>query len=460
MLSGCPAATATAPAAKAPAAVEVISSVPIHTEIVEWDEFVGRLEPTDFVEIRARVSGYLHSINFHEGQIVKQGDLLCVIDPRPFEVEVNRATSEVRLAVSQGQQAAATVTQTEAEVEESEARHELSQKQLARSRSLVQQNAISQDEYDVRESEVRQSEANLRAVRARLLLAQTAVTSSEAQINSAETSLATAKLNLEYTQVRAPITGRVSSKLVTEGNLISGGQAESTLITRIVSLDPIYCTFDADELSFLKYERLAKEGKLGDTRSVRHPVYIGLANEPNEFPHAGYLNFVDNRLDPGTGTMRLRAILKNSDHLLTPGLFTRVRIPGSGRYEATMIPDFAVGTDQSEKFVLVINDENKIERRVVELGPLYRGNRIIREGMSPTDRFVLRGMQRVRAGVSVDPTHEAISLNNESLPEQADPIPDDKTISRPAYNPMPGTTSPKGMLAGDQSSSESEAPLN
>ncbi len=435
-------------------AIPVVSSEPIQTEIVEWDEFVGRLEPTDFVEIRARVSGYLHSTNFEEGQIVQKGDLLCVIDPRPFEVEVQRAHSEIRRATSQGKQAAATVAQTEAEVAESEERHALSIKQLARSRSLAQQNAISQDEYDVRDSEVRQSEANLRAVKARLQLAQTAVVSAEAQINSAKTSLAAAELNLEYTQVKAPITGRVSSRHVTEGNLISGGQAGSTLITTIVSLDPIYCTFDADELSFLKYERLSKEGKLGNSRTVRHPVFIGLANEPNEFPHGGYLDFVDNRLDMGTGTMRLRAILQNSDNALTPGLFTRVRIPGSGRYEATLIPDFAVGTDQSEKFILVINGENKVERRVVSLGPLYRGLRIIHEGLKSGEKFVLRGIQRVRPGSLVDATHEAISLNNERLPTHADPVTDEKKISRPD-----NIVRPKGMLAGD-APIETDPPLN
>jgi len=454
--SGCAPATSDAASSAPPPAVEVNTSQPLVKQIVEWDEFVGRLEPTDYVEVRARVSGYLHSTNFKEGQIVQQNDLLCVIDPRPFEVEVRLAKSELRRATTQEEQAVATVAQVEAEVQEADARHELAVKQLARSRSLVQQNAISHDEYDVRESEVRQSEANLRAMKARLQLSQTAVASAEAQVTSAQASLAAAELNLEYTQIRAPITGRVSSRLVTEGNLISGGAANSTLITTIVSLDPIYCTFDADEMSFLKYERLSKEGKLGDSRTVRHPLYIGLADEPNEFPHNGYLNFVDNRLDQGTGTMRLRGILANSDHKLSPGLFTRVRIPGSGEYEAILIPDFSIGTDQSEKFVLVVNSENKVERRVVTLGSMYRGMRIIRQGLAPTDRIVIRGIQRVRPGVEVVPTDETLELNSETVPTQATPVSDEQVISLPSFV-LPGK---KKMIAEDLSNGVPQPPLN
>ncbi len=454
IISGCQLQSEQAAPGDAPP-VPVVSSVPLKTEIVEWDEFVGRLSPIHFVEIRARVSGYLDSTNFNEGDIVQKGDLLCVIDPRPFAVEVRRAQSEIRRATSQGKQAAANVLEAEAQVREAQARHDLATLQLERSRKLMLQNAISQDDFDVRSSEVQQSEAHLQAVKARLELAKTQVVSAEAQIKSAETSLAAAELNLEYTQVRAPITGRVSSRHVTEGNLISGGQAQSTLITTIVSLDPIYCQFDADEMSFLKYERLSKEGKLGNSRSVRHPIYVGLANEPNEFPHAGYLDFVDNRLDMGTGTMRLRAILPNKEHELTPGLFTRVRIPGSGRYEATLVPDFAVGTDQAEKFVLVVGANNEVQRRVVKLGPLYRGLRIIRDGLEPDERFVLRGMQRVRPGSKVDPKHEDIAMNQEALPTSADPVPDDQLLSRPTYEGRPHST-----LADENAPAPKPVPVN
>ncbi len=457
MMTGCAQKPGEPTNAAAPP-VSVVYSTPIKVPIVEWDEFVGRLEPTDFVEIRARVSGYLDSTNFEEGQIVKKGDLLCVIDPRPFDVEVRRANSEIRRATSHGKQAAATVLQVEAEVQEAEARHDLAIKQLERSSNLVRQNAVSQDDYDVRESEVRQSAANLRAVKARLELARTAVVSAEAQLNSAKTSLAAAELNLEYTQIRAPITGRVSSLHVTEGNLISGGATQSTLITTIVSLDPIYCNFDADELSFLKYEKLSKEGKLGSSRDVQHPVYVGLANEGTQFPHVGHLNFVDNRLDQGTGTMRLRAVLPNPHLDLTPGLFTRVRIPGSGRYEAILIPDFAIGTDQAEKFILVIDEKNTIQRRVVKLGSLYRGLRIIREGLESGEKFVLRGVQRVRSGSVVEGEEELISMNDDALPDTVEPVPKEKSITRQVHTVRPAEVSTDGQ--SEQVSEQVSAPVS
>ena len=421
------------PAVQAPPPPEVVSTSPVKTPLVEWDEYVGRLDPIDFVEIRARVSGYLDSTNFEEGQIVRQGDLLCVIDPRPFAAEVRRAESDVRVAESQVKQAKATVLQSEAEIQQAQARLELATKQLARSRKLVQQNAAPQDDYDVRESELAQSQANLKAVQARAELSRTAVLSAESAVATAKSQLVIAELNLEYTQVKAPITGRVSSRLVTEGNLISGGQAQSTLITTIVSLDPIHCHFDADESSFLKYQRLAKEGKLGSSRDVKHPVYIGLGDEPNAFPHPGHMDFVDNRLDPETGTMRCRAILSNADLSLTPGLFTRVRLPGSGRYEAVLVPDFTISTDQSEKFVFVIDKDNIIRRQVVELGPVVRGLRVIRKGLDGSEKIVLRGQQRVKPGAPVTAKDEVTELKEDGLPTDSDPVPKERQLSRPEH---------------------------
>ncbi|SFJ46060.1 efflux RND transporter periplasmic adaptor subunit [Planctomicrobium piriforme] len=445
--SGC----AQPPAPPPPPAAQVTSSTPVKTPIVEWDEYVGRLDPVDYVEVRARVSGYLDSTNFQEGQIVKAGDLLCVIDPRPFEAEVRRTESEIRRALSQVRQANATVLQVEAEVQEAQARFDLAQKQLARSQKLVLQNAISQDDFDIRDSEVSQASANLKAVQARLELAKTAILSAEAAVNSAKTQQVIAQLNLDYTQVKSPITGRVSSRLVTEGNLISGGAAQSTLITTIVSIDPIYCHFDADEHSFLKYSRLAREGKLGDSREVKHPVYVGLGDEEKEFPHPGYMDFVDNRLDPETGTMRCRAILSNPDLSLTPGLFTRVRLPGSGRYEAVLIPDSAIGTDQSEKFVFVIDAENKVNRQVVKLGPLVQGLRLIRSGLDGSEQIVLRGMQRVRPGATVVATHEATVPQADGLPTDSQPVPKEQWLSRQVHEPRgsAGSVDGKPVLKAD-----------
>lgn len=425
------------PAPPAPPAVEVVSASPVKLSIVEWDEYVGRLDPIDFVEVRARVSGYLDSTNFEEGQIVKRGDLLCVIDPRPFEAEVRRSQAEVNRAQSLVRQAKATVGQVEAEIQEAQAKLDLANKQHERSRRLAQQNALPQDQFDVTEAEVSKTEANLRAVQARLTLSNTQVASAESDVASAQAALAIAELNLEYTQVKAPITGRVSSRHVTEGNLISGGQSQSTLITTIVSLDPIHCHFDADENSYLKYERLAKEGKLGSSRDVKHPVYVGLGDEPNASPHPGHMDFVDNRLDPETGTMRCRAILANPDLSLTPGLFTRVRLPGSGRHESILIPDFTVSTDQSEKYVFVVEADGKVRRQVIELGPIVQGLRVIRKGLDGSEKIVLRGQQRVRPGITVVSKDEAIEPVQDGLPTDSEPVPKDKWLSRPEREPRP-----------------------
>jgi RND family efflux transporter MFP subunit len=422
-----------------PAATEVFVAKPLVTPVVEWDEYVGRLEPIDFVEVRARVSGYLDSTNFVEGQIVREGDLLCVIDPRPFEAEVRKAESDVTRAESQVKQAKATVLQVEAEVLEAQAKLDLAKKQLVRSSRLVQQNALSQDEFDVRESDVNQQDANVKAVQARLELSRTSTLSADAEVGAANSSLAIARLNLEYTRIKSPITGRVSSRHVTEGNLISGGAAQSTLITTIVSLNPIHCNFDADESSYLKYMRLAQEGKLGSSREVKHPVYVGLGDEGDQFPRQGHMDFVDNRLDPDTGTMRCRAILANADLSLTPGLFTRVRLPGSGRHDAVLIPDSAIGTDQSDKFVLYVDENSTVARKVVQLGPIIRGLRVVRKGLDGNEQLIVSGIQRVRPDplvkVVATPAKEPIKLLDDGLPTESQPVPKEQWLSRPEHAP-------------------------
>ncbi|HUQ70991.1 MAG TPA: efflux RND transporter periplasmic adaptor subunit, partial [Planctomycetaceae bacterium] len=240
-----------------------------------------------------------------------------------------------------------------------------------------------------------------------------------------------AQLNLEYTEVRAPVTGRISSRLVTEGNLIVGGTGQPTLLTTIVSLDPIYCVFDADEQSFLKYNRLMREGKRPSSRDVKNPVYVGLADEPHQYPHQGHMDFVDNRLDAETGTLRGRAILPNKDLSLTPGLFARLRLPGSGRYDAILIPDLAVGTDQSEKYVFVIDEQDTIRRQAVELGPIVRGLRIVRTGLDGSEQIVLRGLQRVQPGVVVQAKPETIVMKDDGLPLDAEPLPPENWLTRP-----------------------------
>lgn len=420
------------PVVPPPAPVEVVSTTPLKTSIVEWDEYVGRLEPTDFIEVHARVSGYLDETHFQEGQIVQAGDLLAIIDPRPFAAEVARTKADVVAARSRIEQARASVEQAASEVRVAEARYDLSQKQRDRTQRLLTQKVIPQDDFDVVESELQQSKATLESVKARLELSKTAQNSAEADAEAAQALLEIAELNLEYTSVRAPVTGRISSRLVTEGNLIVGGTGQPTLLTTIVSLDPIYTVFDADEQSFLKYSRLDREGTRPSSRGARNPVYISLGDDPHHYTHQGHMDFVDNRLDPETGTMRARAILPNPDLSLTPGMFNRVRLPGSGQYDAILIPDQAVGTDQSEKYVFVIDSSDTIRRQSVELGPIVRGLRVIRRGLDGSERIVLRGMQRVQPGVVVQSKSEEIALQEDGLPLEATPVPKERWLSRPA----------------------------
>lgn len=339
---------------------KVIVSRPLDREVVEWDEYTARLEAVDFVEVRARVSGYLQSIHFRDGAIVQKGDLLFQIDPRPYQAILNRAEGEVAVA---------------------KARLELARTRLERARKLVGRDAISREEADTREAEARQAEAALESARA---------------------AVDAAKLDVEFTSIRAPITGRASRKLVTEGNLITGGaSSQGTLLTTIVSIDPIYVYFEADERAFLKYQRLAQTGERPSSRDVRNPVQIGLADEEG-FPHEGYMDFVDNQLDPGTGTMIGRAILPNPYYTLTPGLFARLRLPGRARYRALLVPDEAVVSDQTRKLLYVVDDQGVVHDRVVTLGPLYEGLRVVQDGLRPDDRVVVSGVQRVRTGLEVE----------------------------------------------------------
>jgi RND family efflux transporter MFP subunit len=366
---------------------KVTVSTPIVREVIEWDEYTGRLESTESVEVRARVNGYLQSIHFKDGAIVKKGDLLFIIDPRPYQAEVDRVTAEQQLA---------------------QARLELAKSDYARAQKLLQFRAISQEEADTRAATERQGQESVEAARA---------------------NVKAAKLNVEFTRVTAPITGRISRKLVTEGNLINGGTAESTVLTTIVSMDPIYVYFEADERSYLKYARLSQNGKGSGSREARNPVYLALADEMG-FPRRGYLDFIDNRLDPRTGTMTGRAVFPNPDLALTPGLFGRVRLQGRAAYEAVLVPDEAVGSDQAQKFVFVVNGDNTIEQRKVQLGPLVHGFRVIREGLKHNDWFIANGVQRAKTGLKVSPEKRDISV-----PEKVNflsPVPPASSNGRPA----------------------------
>jgi RND family efflux transporter MFP subunit len=340
---------------------------PLQEEIVEWDQYTGRFAAIESVEVRSRVSGYLESIHFKDGAIVNKGELLFVIDPRPFKAVLEQAKGELQRA---------------------EARAELTKLQLARQATLLEEHAISKDQYDTRMSEHRQAVAQVHAARA-------AVTSAE--------------LNLEFTEVRSPIKGRISRHQVTVGNLINGGTADSTLLTTIVSLDPIYFYFDVDERTYLKYISLAEKGKLPGLRAGTTPAFAKLTNE-TDFVHRGRIDFVDTRIGSETGSMRFRAVFRNSDMTLVPGMFARVRVPGSSKYNAILIPGDAVGRDQAVQFVYVANKDGVVERRNIELGPDACGLRIVRKGLHPRDRVIVKGLQLVRPGAVVEPVEEEIDL--------------------------------------------------
>lgn len=351
---------AASPASRPPAPVTV--QQPVTREVTEWDIYPGRLEAKEWVEVRARVSGYLQAVNFKDGAEVKKGDLLFVIDPRQYQAELDRAEADLRQA---------------------ETRLDLAKSELVRAERLRKVSVISEEEADAKNKTKREAEAAIQSFRA---------------------SVEMAKLNLDYTRVAAPISGRIGRKLVTEGNLVNAGMGQSTLLATIVSVDPVYCYFDADEASVLKYQQLAREGKQGGLRDGKVVCELELANESG-FPHKGVLDFADNRLDAATGTLRVRGVFANPapDRALQPGYFARVRVPGSGKYPALLIPDLAVGTDQGQKFVFTVNDQDTVEYKQVKLGPVVDGLRVVREGLQAKDQVVVNGLMSIRPGAKVKP---------------------------------------------------------
>ena len=359
-------------AAPPPPVAEVVVARPAALEVVEWDEYTGRLEATDTVEIRARVSGYLESIHFDEGAMVEEGDLLFVIDPRPFEAALGAA---------------------QAELDQARSGLALAKNDRERADRLIQSRAISEEEFDRRVTGLRSAQAAVRAARS---------------------AVREAELELEFTRVRAPLAGRVGRHLITEGNLINGGSAQSSLLTTIVSLDPIHCYFEVDERAHLKYVRLGQSGSRPTSRANPNPVFLALADEDG-FPHRGAMDFVDNTLDPTTGTMAGRAIFANPDRLLTPGQFGRLRLLGSGRYDAILLPDAAIATDQSEQYVMVVDAEGNAVRREVTTGARVRGLRVIEKGVTAGDRVVVAGLQRIRPGASLEVVEQEIEPEPELI---------------------------------------------
>ncbi|MBA2491088.1 MAG: efflux RND transporter periplasmic adaptor subunit [Gammaproteobacteria bacterium] len=372
MLAACGGKTEPAPQAAAPP--EVTVAQPLVQEITEWDEYTGRMAAVDSVEVRARVSGYLKSVHFKDGVIVDKGDLLFVIDRRPYQAALNRAAAQANQAATQ---------------------LKLARDERERAERLFESRAVSEEELNVRVQAERGAAARLEA---------------------AQAGVSTAELDLSFTRVRAPIGGRISRELVTEGNLISGGSAGSTLLTTIVSLDPIYVYFPTDEYAYLRYARTAGAGKRPGTRNQDYPVRLQLADEDG-FPHKGHLDFIDNRIDEATGTMMGRAVIPNPDYLLVPGLFARVELRGQGPSRALLIPDAAIGTDQAQKFVYVINEDNLVARKRVVPGERHGNLRVITDGLAEGDRVIVKGVQRATPGAKVQP--QRISLDAAQWPSQA-----------------------------------------
>ena len=342
LAAGC--SSEAAPAAPPPPEVSVatVAARPVR----QWDAFTGRVSAVETVELRARVSGYVQRVAYEEGQEVDKGDLLFVIDPRPYRAALDQAV---------------------AQLERARAEARLAKMQDKRAQSLVEARAISREEFETRRSATAQGDAAVRA---------------------AEAAVAAAKLDLQFTQVRAPIDGRAGRAMVTEGNL---AQADATLLTTVVSQDPVYVYFETDEQSFLRYQELARKG---ERESGGNPVRVGLANERG-YPHAGTVDFIDNQVDPATGTIRARAVLRNPDRAFTPGLFARVQLQGSGEFDAMMVDDKAVLTDQDRKYVYVLGKDNKAERRDVVLGRTIDGLRVVQSGLKPGDKVIVAGVQKV-----------------------------------------------------------------
>lgn len=345
------------PAASAP---PVTVAQPTKRTVTDWDEFTGRFEAIQQVQIRARVTGFVTGIEFKDGAFVKTGDLLYVIDPRQYE---------------------ATLEQARGQLADAKAKVELAERELARAEQLIKTQAVAETIVDQRRQQLE---------------------SAQASVLQAEGALRRADLDVEFTKIKSPIDGRVSRHLVTVGNLVQGSESGATLLTSIVSLDPIHVYFDMDESIYLKNNRLWFEGRRPSSRDTPNPVQIILSGETNP-SREGTMDFLDNRLDVGTGTLRGRALVPNQDLSILPGQFARVRVIGSAPYEALLLPDTAIASDQSRKIVFVVKADDTVEAKPVTLGPLDGGLRVIREGLAPDDRVIVEGLQRARIGAKVAP---------------------------------------------------------
>jgi multidrug efflux system membrane fusion protein len=351
--------------AAAPPPTAVTVAKPVQRTIVDQDQYVGRFVAVDMVEVRGRLSGYLSKIHFQDGQMVKQGDLLFTIDRRPFQIALDQARGNLELA---------------------KANLAFAESDLARGQELLRNKTITEQTFEQRTQAKRVAEAS--------------VTAQEALVHSAELDLN------EFTELRAPVAGRIGDRRVSIGNLVTGGTSgTTTLLATIVSMDPIRFEFTFDEAAYLRYQRLAKGGTDPAGHEGSTPVKIKLIDEQN-FAHEGQMDFVDNAIDRATGTIRGRAQFGNPDGLFTPGMFANIQVPASQPYEALMVPDVAIGSEQARKYVLVVDTENIARPKYVTLGDVADGLRVVKDGLAPDDRVVTNGIARIRPGQKVTPQEE------------------------------------------------------
>lgn len=343
--------------------------------IVEWEEFTGRTEAVETVEVRPRVSGHIQEVRFQSGQLVKKGDVLFVVDPRWHRAEFERRN---------------------AEYEQARVRLETAEREARRTEQLLASKAISTEEAEARQSRFSEAKAGLLA---------------------AEAARNFAQLDLEYTEVRAPIDGRVSRAIVTAGNFVSGMAGNATLLTTIVTVDPVYVYADFDENSLLKFNQLIRTKKLSEIENGQVPVQLQLGNEEG-FPHRGFIESFDNRLDAGTGSILLRAVFPNPEGQIVPGLFARIRVPLSEEYPALMVSESAIGTDQALKFVLTLSSSNTVEYRQVTLGPTIEGMRVVHSGLKEGEEIVVNGLARVRPGMPVQPESASATETQNGLAQR------------------------------------------
>jgi RND family efflux transporter MFP subunit len=372
LLPGCKGA----PAAQAPPPPTVTVSQPLQRDVVRWDEYSGYLSSPKMVTVNARVSGLIEEAPFQEGAVVHEGDLLFKIDPRPFQADLDNKKAAVA-------QARATAAKAKAD--------------FGRSIKLFQAQVIARSDFDTNKASYEEAAASL---------------------NAAEAALETSRLYLQWTEVRAPITGRVSRMNVTAGNLVNGGSGQATALTTIVSIDPLYCYMNVPESAALHYQELALQENKSTVAGAKVGCFLQLENETN-FPHQGVIDFVDNQVDVNTGTVQIRCVFANPTTILTPGLFALTRIPASGRYQALLIPDAAVNTDQNERYLLIVGSDGVVQQRPVKLGALFGNLRSITDGLKPGERVIVNGMLSAMPGAKVDPHEVPVPTKSLDAPESA-----------------------------------------